>query len=167
MNTLKCGPRDQTKGVHEAEGLAADLGVSGLSAPEVVVVRGKWGRGKHMSPAWLCAGSAATFRLVSISSCFEARLDWSFPSTCSCFESRIGCEFPGGSVVKNLPTMQKTWVPFLCQEESLKKEMATYSSILAWEIPWTEEPGRLGLQARGLQESHRTSQLNHNHYRVH
>ena len=56
--------------------------------------------------------------------------------------------FPGGSVVKNLPAMQETWVQFLCQEDSLEKEMATHSSIPVWEIPWTEEPGRL--QSMGL-----------------
>ena len=53
-------------------------------------------------------------------------------------------------LVKNLPAMQETWVRFLGQEEPLEKEMATYSSILAWRIPWTEEPGRL--QSMGLQE---------------
>ena len=50
--------------------------------------------------------------------------------------------FLGGSLVKNLPMMQ-TRDSLLDQEDSLKKGMATYSSILAWEIPWTEEPGRL------------------------
>ena len=39
--------------------------------------------------------------------------------------------------------MQESWVQFLGQEEPLKKEMTTHSSILAWRIPWTEEPGRL------------------------
>ena len=39
--------------------------------------------------------------------------------------------------------MQEMWVWFLDQEDPLEKEMATHSSILAWEIPWTEEPGRL------------------------
>ena len=39
--------------------------------------------------------------------------------------------------------MQETWVQFPGQEDSLEKEMATHSSILVWEIPWTEEPGRL------------------------
>ena len=43
-------------------------------------------------------------------------------------------------LVKNLPTMQETWVQFLGWEDPLEKEMATHSSILAWEIPWTEEP---------------------------
>ena len=46
-------------------------------------------------------------------------------------------------LVKNLPTMQETWVQFLGQEDPLEKKMVTHSSILAWRIPWTEEPGRL------------------------
>ena len=45
--------------------------------------------------------------------------------------------------VKNLPAVQETWVPSLGQEDPLQKEMATHSSTLAWEILWTEEPGRL------------------------
>ena len=46
--------------------------------------------------------------------------------------------------VKRLPAMQETWVQSLGQENPLEKEgMATHSSILAWRIPWTEEPGRL------------------------
>ena len=53
--------------------------------------------------------------------------------------------FPGGSVVKNPPAMQKIWVQSLGQEDPWKKEMATHSSILTWEIPWTEEP--VGLQS--------------------
>ena len=52
-------------------------------------------------------------------------------------------------MVKNLPTMQETRVQSLGQEDPLEKGMATHSSILAWEIPWTEEPG--GLQSMGLQ----------------
>ena len=52
-------------------------------------------------------------------------------------------------LVKNLPAMQETQVQFLGQEDPLEKEMATHSSILAWEIPWTEKPGRL--QSMGLQ----------------
>ena len=46
-------------------------------------------------------------------------------------------------IVKNLPAMQETWVPSLDQEDTLEKGMATHSSILAWRIPWTQEPGRL------------------------
>ena len=53
----------------------------------------------------------------------------------------------GDSVVKNLPAVQETQVPPLGQEDSLEKEMATNSSILAWKIPWMEEPG--GLQSMG------------------
>ena len=53
-------------------------------------------------------------------------------------------------LVKNLPAMQETWVQSLGQEDALEKEMATQSSILAWEIPQTEEPG--GLQSMGSQE---------------
>ena len=51
--------------------------------------------------------------------------------------------FPGDSVVKNLSVMQEMWVQSLGWEDPLEKEMATHSSILAWEIPWSEEPGGL------------------------
>ena len=51
--------------------------------------------------------------------------------------------FPGGSVVKNLPPMQETWVRSLGQEDPLEKEMAIHSGVFAWKIPWTEEPGGL------------------------
>ena len=57
--------------------------------------------------------------------------------------------FLGGSAVKNSPAMQEMQFQSLGWEDPLEEEMATYSSILAWEIPWTEEPGRL--QAMGLQ----------------
>ena len=46
-------------------------------------------------------------------------------------------------MIKRLPPMWETWVQSLGQEDSLEKAMATHSSILAWEIPWTEEPGWL------------------------
>ena len=51
--------------------------------------------------------------------------------------------FPGGSVVRNLPVKQETWVQNLGRDDPLEWEMTTHSSILAWKIPWTEEPGRL------------------------
>ena len=51
--------------------------------------------------------------------------------------------------VKRLPTMQETWVQSLGQEDPLKKGMATHSSVLAWRIPWAEEPS--GLQSMGSQ----------------
>ena len=54
-------------------------------------------------------------------------------------------------MVKNLPAVQETWVQSLGQEDPLEEGMATHSSVLAWEIPWTEEPGEL--QSMGLQES--------------
>ena len=56
---------------------------------------------------------------------------------------------PCGSAVKNRLPMQETWVQSLGWDNLLEKEMATHSSILAWEIPWTEEPG--GLQSVGSQ----------------
>ena len=45
--------------------------------------------------------------------------------------------------VKNLPAMQEIWLQSLGREDPLEEEMATHSSIRAWEIPWTEEPGRV------------------------
>ena len=57
----------------------------------------------------------------------------------------------GSSVVKNPYVMQEAQVGSLGQEDSLQKEMATHTNILAWEIPWTEEPG--GLQSMGFQKS--------------
>ena len=61
-------------------------------------------------------------------------------------------------MVKNLPVMWETWVLSLGWEDPLKKEMATCSSILAWKIPWTEEPDRL--QSMGSQRA-TTEQLIH------
>ena len=52
-------------------------------------------------------------------------------------------------LVKILPAVQETWVQSQGQKDPLEKEMATHSSILAWKIPWTEEPG--GLQSMGSQ----------------
>ena len=52
-------------------------------------------------------------------------------------------------MVKNPPAIQETWVRSLGQEDPLEKELASHSSIFAWEIPWTEEPG--GLQSMGSQ----------------
>ena len=53
--------------------------------------------------------------------------------------------------VKHLPAVQETQVCFLHEEDALEKDMATHSSILAWKISWTEEPG--GLQSMGSQRS--------------
>ena len=74
--------------------------------------------------------------------------------------------FPGGSVVKNLPANAgdtEAWVQSLGQEDPLEEEMATHSSILAWTIPWTEEPG--GLQCIGLQRVRHD--WAHTHTRLH
>ena len=54
-------------------------------------------------------------------------------------------------MVKNPPAVQEMWVSSLGEEDPLEKGMATHSSILAWRIPWTEEPG--GLQSMGTQKS--------------
>ena len=62
--------------------------------------------------------------------------------------------FPGGSLSKDLPAMQETQVQSLGQEDPVEKEMATHSSILAWEIPWAEESG--GLKFMDLKESNTT-----------
>ena len=59
--------------------------------------------------------------------------------------------------VKNLPAVQETWVQSLGLEDPLEKKRVTHSSILAWEIPWTEEPG--GLQLMGSQRVGHTEQL--------
>ena len=60
-------------------------------------------------------------------------------------------------MVKNLPAMWETWVRPLVWEDPLEEGMAAHSSILAWRIPWTEEPG--GLQSVGLQSQTRLKQL--------
>ena len=65
--------------------------------------------------------------------------------------------FPGGSVVKKLPAMQEIQAQSLVWEGTLEKEMAMHSSIPAWRIPWTEEPGRL--QSVGVTKSQ--TQLSH------
>ena len=67
-------------------------------------------------------------------------------------------------MVKNLPAMRETWVQSLSQEDPLEKGMATHSSILAWRIPWVEEPGRL--QSMG-KESDMTERLTHTHTHTH
>ena len=65
--------------------------------------------------------------------------------------------------LKRLPAMRETWVRSLGWEDPLEKEMATYSSILAWRIPWTEELG--GLQPTGHKELDTTERL-HFHFRL-
>ena len=75
-----------------------------------------------------------------------------------------GKGFPGGSAVKNLPAMQESWIQSLGREDPLEKRMATHSSILAWRIPWTEEPG--GLQSTGSQRVRHDLATNHTKYSI-
>ena len=89
--------------------------------------------------------SAPEARSLAAVSAFRASqgrvgLPWGFPSVfVSLVAQRLKCP----------PAMRETWVQSLGPEDSLEKEMATHSSILAWRIPWTEEPG--GLQSTGSQ----------------
>ena len=82
----------------------------------------------------------------------------------------VCCEGPGSycgrrwaslvaQTVKNLPAMQETWVRSQGWDDPLEKRMATHSSILAWRIIWTEEPG--GLQSMGSQRLDTTERLIH------
>ena len=66
--------------------------------------------------------------------------------------------------LKGLPAMQETWVQSLGQEDPPEKEVATHSSILAWRIPWWEEPGRL--QSTGLQSRTRLSYFTFFHFLI-
>ena len=68
---------------------------------------------------------------------------------------------PVAQMVNSLPAKQETRIQSLGQEYSLEKEMATHSSILAWRIPWMEDPG--GLQSMGLQRVHTIERL-HFHF---
>ena len=72
--------------------------------------------------------------------------------------------FPHSLIGKESACNAETWVRVLGQEDPLEKKMAIQSSILAREIPWTEEPG--GLQSMGSQESNMTQQLNHHHWAI-
>ena len=68
-------------------------------------------------------------------------------------------------MVKNLPVMRETWVQSLGQEDPLEKGMTLHSSILAWRLPWTEEPG--GLQSMGLLKSWIRLRDSHTHTHTH
>ena len=86
---------------------------------------------------------------------------WATESTLGLTAVSINWTFINGPLVartvKHLPTMLETQVRPLGREDPLEKEMATHSSIPAWRIPWTEEPG--GLQSMGSKESDRTERL--------
>ena len=65
-------------------------------------------------------------------------------------------------MVKGLPTVQETWVRSLGRDDPLEREMATHSSMLAWEIPWTEEPGRL----QSMESQNRHNLATKQHFRL-
>ena len=97
--------------------------------------------------AWRIPGTEEPGGLPSVG-LHKVRHDWSDLAAAAAMANE---GFPGDSVIKNSPAMRETLVWSLSWEDPLEKEMATHSSILAWRIPWTEEPGRLqsiGLQSR-------------------
>ena len=99
---------------------------------------------KPLGSSLLCIQTTSPFRMLFNSHlCFSLAL--SFLPISQAWASLVA------QSVKNLPTVQETQVWFLDQKDPLEKEMATNSSILAWGIPWTEEPGRL--QSTGSQKS--------------
>ena len=99
-----------------------------------------------MLPRVTSLESDQTIMLIQAAHTLKELLVW--------WESYKGIDSLVAQLVKNLLTMQETWVQFLGQKDLLEKEMAPQSSILAYRIPLTEEPGRL--QSMGLQESDRT-----------
>ena len=97
---------------------------------------------------WLGILSMASVRVSEVwedGSCKACKIQpWNW-------HTALGAASLVAQMVKNLPAMQETQVQSLSGEDPLEKEMATHSSILAWEIPWTEEPSRL--QSMGSQNS--------------
>ena len=124
--------------------------------------------GKSSAPC-LCSGSCAHPSLTKVwkwvgvffPSYLERSVSDNYYTTNNCIWLLLYADFLGGSAVKNPPAMQETRVLSLGQEDPLEKEIATHSSILAWEIPWTEEPGRL--QSMGSQVSDTTLATEHTH----
>ena len=105
-----------------------------------ILWRGKW----RPTPVFLPGKSHGQRNLVGYSS-WDRRVghDWATSLIIFFWTSLVAQR------VKHLPVMQETWVQSLGQEDPLEQEMATHSCILAWEIPWQEEPR--GLQSMGLQ----------------
>jgi len=97
---------------------------------------------------WLHCVFVSGFRLslVGVTQSYSLIVAHRLLTVVASLVANTGSGFPGGSVVKNPPAMQETQemqVRSLGWEDPLEKEMAPRSSILAWEIPWTEKPGRL------------------------
>ena len=92
---------------------------------------------------------------------------WTHGRPAHYFETKFGLDWASlmAQMVKNLPAMQETWVWTLGWEDSLEKGMATHTSILAWRIPWTEEPGRL--QPMGSQTDRHDWMTKRAHARTH
>ena len=88
----------------------------------------------YLHIVWLHAYVLNIFYLEKEMPTHSTILFWRIPWTEGPF-----MDFLGGSVVKNLPASKERWVWSFCQEDPLEKEMATHSSILAWEIPWRED----------------------------
>ena len=102
-------------------------------------------------------GSGRFFPVPDVSSCVQTK-SWPLSSPYSSpprEEERVilwpCCASLAAQTVKNLPAVQETWVRSLCWEDPLEEGMATHSSILAWRIPWTEEPAKL--QSMGSQRA--------------
>ena len=89
--------------------------------------------------------AAPCLRTLPVTSTPALQLDLNSLGSRSCWASLVA------QTVKNLPAVRETWVRSVGWEDPLEEEMAAHSSILAWEILWTEEPGRL--QSMGLQKN--------------
>ena len=104
-----------------------------------------------------CSAAAQCFSLEMGTSPFTQRVFPSPSSPCQILSWELGpyssyYDFPLAQPIRSLPAMQETWAHSLGWEDPLEQEMATYSHILAWKIPWTEKPGRpqlMGLQRVG------------------
>ena len=101
----------------------------------------------HAARSWLLMPFSNKRNLVSLEKCLILELGQGLYRMSGLVWA--SCVAPVS--VNHLPAMRETWVQFLGREVPLEKEMATHSGILAWRMPWTEEPGRLHFM--GLQES--------------
>ena len=106
------------------------------------------GRPMTMFPNWVLINSERYWKMLEKMTFNCNVMNVSRTWKCSCF-SCLPSPFLVAQTVKKLPTTQGTWAQSQGQEDSMEEGMATHSSILAWEIPWTEEPGRL--QSMGSQ----------------
>ena len=139
-----------------------------LTPSRASILRGPgWSLESHMTQPWKSHDSALEVTCYHVGTLRTG-------SSVHWFRGRIFLEtsyhgiraFPSGSVVKNPPAMQEPqeiWVGSLGHEDPLEEGMATHSSILAWRIPWTEEPG--GQQSLGSQRvRHDWSNLTYTHH---